>query len=185
YWVAGIAALYYSALAFLEGPLGLKPPEAFASVLGITPPGDMPWGYVLTVSAALLMAAYVANYFAGLLTRDEGTIRSQLEEMNSLHGATQKMATTLDVEEAMRNLVSVAMDLERPRSCYLILFNENNEGYYAAAAGMSAEEREHNRLHPLTPDHPVVEHALRDRQGIYAPDLEALPELKSALQSGS
>src|SRR6476659_3774719 len=47
YWVAAIAALYYGALAFLEGPLGLTPPETFTQALGITPPVDMPWDYVL------------------------------------------------------------------------------------------------------------------------------------------
>jgi diguanylate cyclase (GGDEF)-like protein len=176
YWVAGIAIAFYGILAWLEGPLGIAPP------VGPLKPGPgQSLGYVLTVSATLLMTAYVANYFAGLLIRDEGTIRRQLAEMNTLYRVSERMSTTLNVEEVMRNLLAAAMELDKPRSCYLIVFNENGEGYFAATTGVTSEEREHNKHHPLPPNHPLVKQARSDPKGLYVPDVDTHPELRSAL----
>ncbi|MFL5731814.1 MAG: diguanylate cyclase [Chloroflexia bacterium] len=182
YWVAALAAIFFALLAFTESRLGIVPPQGpFTDALGPRLSPVEPWAYVLTVSATLLMTAYVANYFARLLTRDESTIRRQLEEMNTLYRATQRMSTSLNVEEVMRNLVVASVEFEKPRSSYLVLFNDTGEGYYAASSGVTAEERAHNQLNPLSPTHPLVKQALAERKGVYAPDIETDPELKAAL----
>lgn len=185
YWVAGAAAFFYGALALLE--LWVKPPVSRfvdpQTVAALDAGGYL--GYFFTVSATLMITAYIANYFAGLLTRDESTIREQLGEMNTLYTATRTMSTTLNSDEIMRTLLAKATELDTPGSCALILFNEQGEGICSAAIGISAAERSYYDHHPVTMQHPLIKKMLLDRKGIYAPDVEAMPNLRSLAMRSS
>ena len=177
YWVAGIATVFYGALTLIEITL-MAPTVAPADQSNLR---FAYLGYFLTVSATLLITAYIANYFARLLTREESTIRRQLDEMNTLYGATRKLSSTLNSNEVLRNLLGLTLDLEKPDSASVILFDERGEGYLAATVGVNHEERRVAESAPLTHDHPLVRMLLADRKGIYAPDVERAPTLKEAL----
>jgi diguanylate cyclase (GGDEF)-like protein len=186
YWVAGIAALCYGGLALLEA-FWLRPPlgNLVNGQPSAVPPPQVYLGYFLTVSATLMITAYIANYFAGLLTRDEGTIRRQLDEMNTLYTVTRKISTTLNSDEVMRTLISVATEIEAPSACALILFNEDGEGICGATVGVSADEREKYQVHLVTLNNPLIKQIVADRKGLYAPITDAVPGVRSLDLRGS
>ena len=88
YFVACFSALCYGVLAIIEtnwprtlisGGIGRSVSHRTLSILDTS----------LTVAATLFITAYIANYFAGLLKRDERTIRQQLNEINALYTVTR------------------------------------------------------------------------------------------------
>lgn len=166
YWVAGTAATCYGLLIVYESsqPSASAAPQVYLS-------------YFLIVSAALLLTAYIANYFARLLTRDESTIRRQLGEMNSLYAVTRRMASTLNSDELMRTLLSLANDIASPAACWLVLFDENGRGILGATIGVSAQERKRYGEHIIPLNHPLARRLAGDYRGVFAPDLKAAPEL--------
>ncbi|HYO49828.1 MAG TPA: sensor domain-containing diguanylate cyclase [Chloroflexia bacterium] len=184
YIVAALSAVCYGGLALIEA-FWLRPHNdaALGSEGVFNDPLQVYTGYVLTVSAMLMIIAYIANYFAGLLTRDEHTIRRQLNEMNTLYGFTQTMSTTLNSEEAVRTLVATAVEIEGASTCSLLLLNERGEGVFAAAKGFTPEQSRQLHSHPLPPDHKIVKMLLAEGSGIYAPDVNTIPELRSILAS--
>src|SRR5439155_13056198 len=104
------------------------------------------------------------------------------DQINTLYDVTQKMTSTLNSDEVMRTLITSAMQLDRPSSCSLVLFNDKGEGYFGATVGITAEERRQNQLHPFTMEHPIVKQAIAERKGIYAPDVDLISELRTVLQ---
>ncbi len=182
YIVAGTAVFYYGALALLEA-FWLKPP--ITPTLGGPPAVNVPLmtysGYFLTVSAMLMIIAYIANYFAGLLTRDEYTIRKQLDEINSLYSFTRTVSRTVSADEIARTLVDTTVELEQPDSCALLLFNERGEGIIAASRGFSPDQLRQYQSNPLPFDHPTVQTLLAEGKGVFAPDIDELPELQTIL----
>lgn len=174
YFVAGFSAICYGVLALLEATW-VRPAAG-------PDPSRVYLGYFLTVSATLLITAYIANYFSGLLKRDERTIRRQLNELNALYSVTRSAAGTIDGDDVARTIVMRSMELDDASACSLILFNEAGEGVVVASKGLTADEiREaHDRV--LDRDHPVVARVLSDRKGIYSANLDQDPELKRILQ---
>ena len=182
YWVAGLAALFYGVLVAAEvsgfiPPLGTLVRGQAAAVA--EPRVYMP--YFLIVAATLMMTAYVANFFARLLTREESTIRRQLGEINMLYGATRRLATTLNAEEVMRTLLSLTMDVASPDACWLLLFDEYGKGVLGATLGVSSEARGRYQEHAITANHPLARRLVTDHRGIYAPDVSVTPELAPLL----
>ncbi len=167
YWVAGTAAACYGLLIAYESSQSSanSEPKVYLS-------------YFLIVSAALMLTAYIANYFARLLTRDESTIRRQLGEMNTLYAVTRRMANTLNGDELMRTLLSLANDATSPAACWLVLFNEYGKGVLGATIGVSAEERKRYSEHIIFINHPLARQLAGDHRGIFAPDAQAVPELQ-------
>ncbi|MEO6457887.1 MAG: sensor domain-containing diguanylate cyclase [Chloroflexia bacterium] len=182
YLVAGTAVVFYGSLALLEA-FWLKPPTT--PTLGGQVAADVPLmtysGYFLTVSAMLMIIAYIANYFAGLLSRDEYTIRKQLDEINSLYSFTRTISRTVRTDEIAQTLVDTAAEMDSPTSCSLLIFNERGEGVFAATRGFSPEQAGEYQRHPLPFDHPVVQALLADGKGVFAPDVDALPGLRTIL----
>ena len=181
YWVALGAAVCYSALALLEVWGWLKPPASASALVSSKPEAGIYLGYVFMISATLMITSYIANYFAGLLTKDERTIRNQLEELNTLYTVTRKMSGSFDSEEVMKTLVSVARDISKATATSLLLFNEQGEGTFAATSGFSPQEREKQNALLITADNPLIKQVIEDYKGIYAPDAEAIPGLRSLL----
>ncbi|HUP27349.1 MAG TPA: diguanylate cyclase [Chloroflexia bacterium] len=181
YIVAGTAIACYGALALLEA-FWLRPPlspGASSTVAGTQLQNY--GGYFLTVSAMLMIIAYIANYFAGLLTRDEFTIRRQLDEINALYSFTRAIARTVNAEEIAGTLVNTAYEMEAPNSSSLLVFNERGEGVFAAATGLSQEQIAQYQKQPLPFDHPVVQMLLAEGKGLYAPDVDDVPVLRGVL----
>src|SRR5437763_1927739 len=127
------------------------------------------------------MSAYVANYFARLLTRDEGTIRRQLGEMNTLYSVARRMSTTLNSDEVMRTLLSMATEVGGPAQCWLLLFNEHGQGVLGATMGVSADERTRYGDRAISLAHPLTRQLASDHRGIFAPDVAVSPELDPLL----
>lgn len=182
YFVAGFSAICYGALAYMEANA--------ANAASVAAGGDVSstriiLGYFLTVAATLLITAYIANYFSGLLTRDERTIRRQLSEINALYSVTRSVAGTLDGDEVARTIVVRAMDLDDASVCSLMLFNEVGEGVVVASKGLTPEQVRESHGSILQRDHPIVARVLSDRKGIYASNVDQDAELKAILQRPS
>jgi len=180
YVVAGLAAFCYGALALIEA-LWLKPPPG-PPLTGTdsVPTSNLTYlGYFLTVSAMLIIIAYIANYFAGLLTQDERTIRKQLNEINMLHSFTREMSKVLTSDDAVQMLVEKATEIENSDACSLLLFNDNGEAMFAATRGVVDGARYRGK--PLPIDHLLVHMLLTKGQGIYAPNVDAVDGLRSVL----
>ncbi len=182
YFVAGTAALLYAALAVLE-VFWMQPSQQSAGVgrLPAAPSGLTYLGYVLTVSAALMIISYVANYFAGLLTHNESTIREQLDELNALYDFTRTTSHTYNSGEITSTLVSSALNTEQADSCSLILFDEQGDSRFAATKGFTEEQTEAYKNSRLNRDHPVLHNLLREGRGVFAPDVEQTEGLRSLL----
>ena len=100
YFVACFSALCYGVLAIVEATW---PNSTAATGLPTAQPANSVYlGYFLTVAATLFITAYIANYFAGLLKRDENTIRQQLDEMNALYTVTRSVAGTVSTHGSAR-----------------------------------------------------------------------------------
>ena len=182
YLVAGVAAFLYGALALVEA-LWLRPPDSqFAS--GATSASILPvtyLGYFLTVAAMLLIIAYIANYFAGLLTRDERTIRRQLDEMNRLYSFTRAASNSTTAEEVGRSLVASAVELEKADASSLLILAESGEGVVLAHQGLSEESLGRYAASSTSYKRLLVQAFLADGKGVYAPDVDAVPELRMFL----
>jgi hypothetical protein len=176
--VAGMAAFCYGGLALIEA-LWLKATSrpGLMGQLSTSASNLTYLGYFLTVSAMLMIIAYIANYFAGLLTEDERTIRKQLDEINTLHAFTRSMSNMLSSESAVRMLVERAMQIESASACTLLLFNEKGEAMFAATQGIADAARYTGQ--PLPVDHVLVRSLISDNQGVYAPDVDAVPGLRA------
>jgi diguanylate cyclase (GGDEF)-like protein len=180
YFVAGIAAVAYGLLALFEATgrsdgltIDGRPAESIAtSVYG---------GYFLTVAATLVITAYIANYFAVLLTRDERTIRQQLSEINSLYTVTRSLSSSLSGDDVARTLVTRVVELEDASACSLMMFNERGEGIFVASKGFSLEQTRLYHEAPLPHTHPVVQRLRADRNGIYAPNVDRIADLRDIL----
>lgn len=182
YIVAGIAAACYGLLALYEAMTQGAGSALEGSGAGAPFISDSKyWGYFLTVAATLMVTAYIANYFAGLLTRDERTIRRQLDEINTLYTVTRSITGTLSGDDVARTLVTRAMELEDASACSLLLFNDRGEGVFVASKGFSLEETRAYHNFPLPPDHPVVRKIIADSKGIYAPNIEKERDLRKVL----
>lgn len=178
YFVAGFSAICYGVLSFLEATW-VKPGADAANSSKVY------LGYFLTVAATLLITAYIANYFSGLLTRDERTIRRQLSEINALYSVTRSVAGTLDGDDVARTIVMRAMELDDASACSLMLFNDVGEGVVVASKGFTAAEAKEAHGSILQRDHPIVARVLSDRKGVYAPNVEQDEELNAILQRPS
>ena len=182
YVVAALAAACYAGLALLEA-YWVAPPNAQA--FGRLPEGPDPLltylGYVLTVSAMLMIIAYIANYFAGLLTRGERTILQQLNEINTLYSFTRTMSSTLNAEEAMQALVARAMELEGADAGSLLLINDRSEAVFAVTRGFRDDEVSRYFSRPMSMDSKSIRLRLAEGRGIYAPEVDAFPDLRSIL----
>ncbi|HEY0072084.1 MAG TPA: diguanylate cyclase [Chloroflexia bacterium] len=180
YYVAGVAAALYGVLGVLEA-LWMKPPQN----LGDTPQAHASigtyLGYVLTVSATLMIIAYIANYFSGLLTRNEGTIREQLSELNALYSFTRSASTTHLSEEIVQNLVNTAVELERATSGSLLLFNDRGEGTLVYNKGFTADQAAKLSKMQLHKDLPSVKVLVADGKGVFAPDVDEVPGLRDLI----
>ncbi len=179
YIVALLAALFYGVLALLEATL-LR--SANVSEQGASGnPGVTYLGYFLTVSAMLVIIAYIANYFAGLLTRDEQTIRVQLEDMNILYTFTRTASSTLNSEDVIDNLVAEAKKLDGADACSLLIINERGEGVMAASLGFSAEDLDLYSSQPIPSESAVAKKFFAEGKGLYAPNVDQVPGLRQIL----
>jgi diguanylate cyclase (GGDEF)-like protein len=175
YMVAAIAAICYGSLAFIEA---MKQ----TIVDGVAPiPDNRYWGYFLTVAATLMITAYIANYFAGLLTRDERTIRQQLDEINTLYTVTRSISGTLSGDDVARTLVTRAMELEHADAASLLLFNDRGEGVFIASKGFSLEETRAYHNAPLPPNNAMIKAIKAEHRGIYVPFVDRDPKLGAIL----
>ncbi|MBF6613124.1 MAG: GGDEF domain-containing protein [Chloroflexi bacterium] len=184
YLVAGTAALCYGILALLEALWFTTATSSGPAPLAGGPGSMLLYylGYFLTVSATLMITAYIANYFAGWLTRDEGTIRRQLSEINSLYTFTGAMSSTLSSEEVVQNLVNTAVQVEHADACSLLLFNERGESILMAAKGLPAEQFEKYLSVPIPMNPPDLFRTLVvNNKGIYAPDVDTIAKLRHLL----
>jgi diguanylate cyclase (GGDEF)-like protein len=172
YMVAIIATICYGSLAYIEATKGGVVPRILDSTY---------WGYFLTVAATLMITAYIANYFASLLTRDERTIRRQLDEINTLYSFTRSVSGTLSADDVARTLLTRAMEMEGASAASLLLFNERGEGVFVASKGFSLDETRAYHNTPIPPDHPIVKAISADHKGIFAPEVEKEPGLSSIL----
>lgn len=180
YYVAGVAAVLYAMLGLLEA-FWLKPPQNLGDTSQAPTSLGAYFGYVLTVSATLMIIAYIANYFSGLLTRNEGTIREQLSELNALYAFTRTASTTHNSEDIVSNLVRTAMELERATSGSLLLFNERGEGTSVYHKGFTTEQVARLTQTPLRRDDPNVSALLAGGKGVFAPDVDEEPGLRALL----
>ncbi|MDQ3928330.1 MAG: GAF domain-containing protein, partial [Chloroflexota bacterium] len=180
YYVAGVAAVLYGTLGILEA-FWLKPPQNLGEASPPQASIGAYLGYVLTVSATLMIISYIANYFSGLLTRNEGTIREQLSELNALYAFTRTASTSHSSEDIVRNLVHTAMELERATSGSLLLFNERGEGTSIYHKGFTQEQAARLVQTHLHRDDPTVRTLLGDGKGVFAPDVDEEPGLRSLL----
>ncbi len=182
YLVAALATTFYTALAVVEAywlpapnaqPFSPGPqlPDTFFTYLG----------YILTVSAMLMIIAYIANYFASLLTRGERTILQQLNEINALYTFTRATSDTLNADEVMDALVTTAMQLEGADACSLLLINDRGEAVFAATKGFTEEEVRAYFSRPLPLDDPFVKASVAKGKGIYAPEVDAIGDLRPML----
>ncbi len=181
YWVAGTAALFYGGLIGYEAIWAGGSPGALPSSQANIATEKVYISYFLIVSAALIMTAYIANYFARLLTRDESTIRRQLGEMNTLYGVTRRMANTLNSDELMRALLSLATEVASPAACWLLLFDEQGRGTLGPTIGVPAQERRRYGGRTISITHPLARQLACDNRGIFAPDVQASSELQPLL----
>ena len=180
YFVAGVAALLYAGLGILEA-LWLKPPQNLGGAAQTQASVGTYLGYVLTVSATLMIIAYIANYFSGLLTRNEGTIREQLSELNALYAFTRSAATTQSSDEIVRNLLHTAMELERATSGSLLLFNDRGEGTVVYSKGFTQEQVASLTRDRFNKEDPAVKLLLAEGKGVFAPDIEDVSGLQSLM----
>jgi diguanylate cyclase (GGDEF)-like protein len=179
YFVAGIAAVAYGVLTLFEAT-GFGEPTIDGRAAG-TIATTVYAGYFLTVAATLVITAYIGNYFAGLLTRDERTIRQQLSEINSLYTVTRSLSSTLSGDDVARTLVTRAVELETASACSLLIFNERGEGIFVASKGFSLEQTRAYHQSPLPADDPVVQRLRADYNGIYAPNIDRIADLRAVL----
>jgi diguanylate cyclase (GGDEF)-like protein len=180
YFVAGVAAVLYALLGVLEA-LWMHPPQNLGDAPQVHASVGTYLGYVLTVSATLMIIAYIANYFSGLLTRNEGTIREQLSELNALYAFTRTASTTHISEEIVQNLVNTAMELERATSCSLLMFNERGESTFVYNKGFTSEQAARLTQMQLRKDDPTFKVLLADGKGVFAPDVDDESGLRDLL----
>ena len=179
YVVALLSAGFYGALALLEATLLRATNLNEQGASGNT--GVTYLGYFLTVSAMLMIIAYIANYFAGLLTRDELTIRDQLEDMNALYTFTRTASSTLSSVDVINNLVSEAKGLDGADACALLVLNDRGEGIVAASLGFSTEDLDALRHRPIPSDSPVISTFFGEGKGLYAPNIDQVSGLRQLL----
>jgi diguanylate cyclase (GGDEF)-like protein len=180
YYVAAIAVVCYGVLALVE---------ATGQGSGLTIDGrrsetiatSVYAGYFLTVAATLLITAYIGNYFAGLLTRDERTIRQQLSEINTLYTVTRSLSSTLSGDDVARTLVTRAVEVEDASACSLLMFNERGEGIFVASKGFSLEQTKAYHQSPLPLEHSVLRKLRADRNGVYAPNADRISDIRDVL----
>jgi diguanylate cyclase (GGDEF)-like protein len=179
YFVACFSALCYGVLALIE----TNWPRTLISggIGGPQPSNSVYLGYFLTVAATLFITAYIANYFAGLLKRDERTIRQQLHEINALYTVTRSVSGTVSTEEVARTILLRAMELDHASAGSLILFNEMSEGMLVAVKGLSAEDLHDYQKSIRNHGYPITVRLLADPKGIHEPNLDNDPALKAAL----
>lgn len=180
YYVAGIAATLYAILGLLEA-LWMTPPQNIADSPRTTDIFGTYSGYVLTVSATLMIIAYIANYFSGMLTRNEGTIREQLSELNALYAFTRSASTTHSSEEIVRNLLHTAMELERASSGSLLLFNERGEGSFVYHKGFATDQAAKLTQMRMHKDDLTVKALIAEGKGVFAPDADSVPSIRNLL----
>jgi diguanylate cyclase (GGDEF)-like protein len=182
YLVAALAALLYGGLALVEA-LWLPPPGGRTA-----PPPDniinTYLGYFLTVAAMLMIIAYIANYFAGLLTRDERTIRRQLDEINRLYSFSRITSRALSAEEVARSLVAAASEGERADACSLLAFTESGDAIMLAHQGLTPENVSGYAASPTSYKQSLVQVLFSKGRGVYAPDVDAVPNLRDFLVRG-
>jgi diguanylate cyclase (GGDEF)-like protein len=177
YVVALLAAFFYGTLALSEATW--LPTAGQQSA--ITNPLVTYMGYFLTVSAMLMIIAYIANYFAGLLTRGERTIRSQLEDINVLYGFTRAASSTMSSEEILNSLATAAQELDGADACSVLLLNDRGEGVLAAGKGFTQEDLDLYSRQPIPIDSSAVRKLVTQGEGLYAPDVEKVPGLRQLL----
>lgn len=180
YVVALIAAACYGILVLVEA-LGVAPTQSIidTGVSAASSPATYV-GYFLTVAATLMITAYIANYFANLLTRDESTIREQLGEINKLYEFIRSISTTLSSDEVTRTLVATAKRMEGAETCSLLMLNEVGDALLAQSEGspqLFATER--GRLLPM--DQRIARELFLNRKGLYAPDVGSVTGLGPVL----
>jgi diguanylate cyclase (GGDEF)-like protein len=179
YLVAGVAAGMYGALALIEAAWLHPPGEGNIPTNETTAVTYL--GYFLTVAAMLMIIAYIANYFAGLLTRDERTIRRQLDEINRLYSFSRTTSRTLNSEEVARTLVEAAAENERADATSLIVFVDGGEGIMLAQQGLSPESLARYAAAPISQRQLMIGALLQKGKGVYAPDVDAVPNLRQWL----
>lgn len=185
YFVAGTAVVCYAGLGLLEALWMRAPQNTTGSEHPAVVSAGTYLGYVLTVSATLMIIAFIANYFAGLLTRNEGTIREQLSEMNALYSFTRAISTSVSSEDVMRMLVASATEFERATTCSLILFNEQGEGSLTSWKGHTQEQTEEILGLHLHRDDPAIKMLIGEGKGVFAPDIDAVAGLRAFLVRSS
>lgn len=179
YFLACFSAFCYGALAIIEASW---PNTAMPGRLTESQPANSVYlGHFLTVAATLFITAYIANYFAGMLRRDERTIRQQLSEINALYTVTRSVSGTVSTEEVARTILLRAMELDHASAGSLILFNEMSEGMLVAVKGLSAEDLHDYQKSIRNHNYPITSRLLSDPKGIYEPNLENDPELQTAV----
>jgi diguanylate cyclase (GGDEF)-like protein len=183
YLVAGLAAGLYGLLTLVEA-LWIRPPDGRTTL-----PADAPLstylGYFLTVAAMLMIIAYIANYFASLLTRDERTIRRQLDEINRLYSFSRTTSRALSAEDVARSLVAAASQGEKADSCSLLVFTESGEGIMLAQQGLSPENVARYAASPISYKQSLLQTLLSEGKGVYAPDVDEVPSLRDYLVRGN
>ena len=182
YWVALGAAVCYAGLARLEA-IGLTPPSGTIGSSTQAQPvsASVYVAYIVAVSATLLITAYVANYFAALLTKDERTIRQQLDEMNTLYSLANKMSTVLTSDDVVNNLLSTVVEISSADAASILLFDDRGVGKFAALHGYTAEEQQ-SRMHAtIEADNPLIKQIVPEKGGLYAPDIDTVSDLRSQL----
>jgi diguanylate cyclase (GGDEF)-like protein len=180
YFVAGTSAIMYAALALLEA-IWMRPPASVADTHTAAATFGSYAGYVLCVSATLMIIAFIANYFAGMLTRNEGTIREQLVELNSLYSFTRTVSNSPSMDDLVNVLVAAARELEKASSAMLMLFNEQSEGTVVASSGLTLEQASRAATTRFGRDSVIVSTLLADGKGLFAPDVDAVPGLRNEM----
>lgn len=180
YWVSLTAAVCYGTLAIAEARSYLPPPAGHLIGIATALAPAIYLGYVLTISATLVITAYIANYFASILTKDERTIREQLGNMNTLYFATRKMSGALSTDEVMRTLVALGMELSNANTGSLLLLSDRGDPVFAAMSGFTPDEEK--RAAELSRHEPeALRRICRLKNGVYAPDVDAVDGLRPVL----
>lgn len=181
YYVAIISAICYGTLALIE-MLWLPVPDSITTTLASMFNRQVFYlGYFLTVSATLLITAYIANYFAGLLTRDERTIRQQLHEMNTLYTFTQALSPVLSSSEVMQMLAQTALNVEGADSCSVATIGENEQITVVTSKGLTEEQQLRLQKRPLSFYNGPLNLGPGGSKGLYVPDVDKLSGLRPLL----
>lgn len=179
YYVAGISALMYGGLAVFE-VVWLKPPVGAADTHTVASAGSY-GGYVLVVSATLMIIAFISNYFAGLLTRNAGTIREQFDALSALYSFTRTISNSHSIDNAVEVLVDMTRDIEHASATALVLFNEAGEGRVVTTRGFTPEQAAQAGELRLDRAGDTVQRLLAGGKGLFAPDIDQEPWLKACM----